>query len=176
MRCQPACRRLRPVVCAGFGAGAASAARRFAEPRLLAAQQAADVGAVAKDDRRRQLRLPRLARQPVREPAGALRLQQRPEGDRRAARAAAIRTNPAASATDRLNTDRTPNAVATPCRASDSREAEWRPVAPDRPARKPPGRRRSTDLREAVDAALYVLRSGCIRKTHYFRRNRLTPR
>ena len=45
--------------------------------------------------------------------------------------------------------------------ASDLREAEWRLVAPDMPARKPPGRRRSTDLREAVNAILYVLRSGC---------------
>ena len=30
--------------------------------------------------------------------------------------------------------------------ASDSREAEWRPIAPDMPACKPPGRRRSTDF------------------------------
>ena len=45
--------------------------------------------------------------------------------------------------------------------ASDSREAEWRPIAPDMPARKPPGRRRSTDLREAVDAILDLLRAGC---------------
>ena len=36
--------------------------------------------------------------------------------------------------------------------ASDSREAERRPIAPDTPARKPSGRRRSTDLREAVNA------------------------
>ena len=45
--------------------------------------------------------------------------------------------------------------------ASDLREAEWRPIAPDTPARKPPGRRRSTDLREVINAILYVLRSGC---------------
>ena len=45
--------------------------------------------------------------------------------------------------------------------ASDLRGAEWQPIAPDMPARKPPGRRRSTDLREAVNAVLYVLRSGC---------------
>ena len=44
--------------------------------------------------------------------------------------------------------------------ASDSREAEWRPIAPDMPVRKPPGRRRRTDLREAANAVLYVLRSG----------------
>ena len=118
MRCQPACRRLRSVVCAGFGAGVASAARRFADPRLLAAQQAADVGVVAENDQHgdqlRQLHLLRLARQPVREPAGALRLQQRPEGDRRAANSTAIHTDPAASATDRLKTNRTPSAIATP--------------------------------------------------------------
>ena len=46
-----------------------------------------------------------------------------------------------------------------PCKRFE--RAEWRPIAPDTPARKPLGRRRSTDLREAVNAILYVLRSGC---------------
>ena len=45
--------------------------------------------------------------------------------------------------------------------ASDLREAEWRLIAPDMPDRKPLGRRRSTDLREVVNAILYVLRTGC---------------
>ena len=45
--------------------------------------------------------------------------------------------------------------------ASDLREAEWRLIAPEMPAHKPLGRRRSTDLREVVNAILYVLRSGC---------------
>ena len=45
--------------------------------------------------------------------------------------------------------------------ASDLREVEWRLIAPDMPDRKPLGRRRSTDLREVVNAILYVLRTGC---------------
>ena len=47
--------------------------------------------------------------------------------------------------------------------ASDSRDAEWDPIALDTPTCKssPLERRRVTDLREAVNVALPVFRSGC---------------
>ncbi len=45
--------------------------------------------------------------------------------------------------------------------ASDPSDAEWRVIEPHMPAPKALGRPRTTDLREVVNAILYVLRSGC---------------
>ena len=45
--------------------------------------------------------------------------------------------------------------------ASDLSDAEWRVIAPHMPPEKALGRPRTTDLREVVNAILYVLRSGC---------------
>ena len=45
--------------------------------------------------------------------------------------------------------------------ASDLTDEEWQSIAPHLPATKPLGRRRETDLREAVNAMLYVLTTGC---------------
>lgn len=45
--------------------------------------------------------------------------------------------------------------------ASDLTDAEWRLMAPHLPAAKLLGRPRETDLREAVNAVLYVLTTGC---------------
>ena len=45
--------------------------------------------------------------------------------------------------------------------ASDLTEEEWQSIAPHLPAAKPLGRPRETDLREAVNAMLYVLTTGC---------------
>ena len=45
--------------------------------------------------------------------------------------------------------------------ASDLTDEEWRSIAPHLPAAKPLGRPRETDLREAVNAMLYVLTTGC---------------
>ena len=45
--------------------------------------------------------------------------------------------------------------------ASDLSDAEWRVIAPHMPPAKALGRPRTTDLREVVNAILYVLRSGC---------------
>jgi transposase len=39
--------------------------------------------------------------------------------------------------------------------------AEWTLLAPLIPAAKPGGRPRTTDIREVINAILYVLRSGC---------------
>ena len=47
------------------------------------------------------------------------------------------------------------------CYASDLDDAEWSLIAPAMPPRKPPGRKRRTDLREVVNAILYVLHCGC---------------
>ena len=44
---------------------------------------------------------------------------------------------------------------------SDLTGGQWEELAPLLPAPKPGGRRRSVNLREAVDSTLYVLRSGC---------------
>ena len=44
--------------------------------------------------------------------------------------------------------------------ASDMTEEEWALIGP-RPAAKPRGRPRETDLRAVVDAMLYVLTTGC---------------
>jgi transposase len=45
--------------------------------------------------------------------------------------------------------------------ASDLTEEEWQSIAPHLPSAKPLGRRRATDLREAVNAMLYLLTTGC---------------
>ena len=45
--------------------------------------------------------------------------------------------------------------------ASDLSDAEWRGIEPHLPPPKAVGRPRTTDLREVVNAILYVLRSGC---------------
>ena len=45
--------------------------------------------------------------------------------------------------------------------ASDLTEEEWQLIAPHLPAAKLLGRPRETDLREAVNAMLYVLTTGC---------------
>ena len=45
--------------------------------------------------------------------------------------------------------------------ASDLSDAEWRVIAPHMPPARAVGRPRTTDLREVVNAILYVLRSGC---------------
>jgi putative transposase len=43
---------------------------------------------------------------------------------------------------------------------SDLTDAQWRRLAPLLPPAKPGGRPRSADLREVVDAILYVVRNG----------------
>ena len=45
--------------------------------------------------------------------------------------------------------------------ASDLTEREWQLIAPFLPPTKAVGRPRTTDLREVVNAILYLLRSGC---------------
>ncbi len=45
--------------------------------------------------------------------------------------------------------------------ASNLTDEEWQSIAPHLPAAKPLGRPRETDLREAVNAMLYVLTTGC---------------
>jgi transposase len=45
--------------------------------------------------------------------------------------------------------------------ASDLTEEAWQSIAPHLPSAKPLGRRRATDLREAVNAMLYLLTTGC---------------
>jgi len=44
---------------------------------------------------------------------------------------------------------------------TDLTEVQWTILAPRIPAAKPGGRPRTTDMREVVNAVLYVLRSGC---------------
>jgi putative transposase len=44
---------------------------------------------------------------------------------------------------------------------TDLTEMEWTLLAPLMPAAKPDGRPRTTDMREVVNATLYILRSGC---------------
>ena len=44
---------------------------------------------------------------------------------------------------------------------TDLTDAEWSLVAPFIPAAKPGGRPRTTDMREVINATLYILRSGC---------------
>jgi transposase len=45
--------------------------------------------------------------------------------------------------------------------ASDLTDEEWQPIAPHLPGAKPLGRRRATDLREAVNAMLSLPTTGC---------------
>jgi len=45
--------------------------------------------------------------------------------------------------------------------ASDVTDAEWALIAPHLPGEKPLGRRRETDLREVVNALLYMATTGC---------------
>ena len=45
--------------------------------------------------------------------------------------------------------------------ASDLTDAEWQLIAPHLPPAKPLGRPRKTDLREVVNAMLYMLTTGC---------------
>jgi len=45
--------------------------------------------------------------------------------------------------------------------ASDVTDAEWALIEPHMPAAKPLGRPRDTELRDAVDAILYIARTGC---------------
>ncbi len=45
---------------------------------------------------------------------------------------------------------------------SDLTDAQWRRLAPRLPGAKPGGRPRAVDLREVVNAILYVLRNGII--------------
>ena len=47
------------------------------------------------------------------------------------------------------------------CYASDLDDAEWGPIEPDMPRRKPLGRRRRVALRAVVNAILYVCCAGC---------------
>ena len=47
------------------------------------------------------------------------------------------------------------------CYASDLTDREWQLIAPFLPPTKAVGRPRTTDLREVVNAILYLLRSGC---------------
>jgi transposase len=44
---------------------------------------------------------------------------------------------------------------------SDLTDAEWAHLAPLIPPAKPGGRPRDTDMREAMNAILYLLRTGC---------------
>ena len=45
--------------------------------------------------------------------------------------------------------------------ASDLRDEEWKVIAPHLPARRRHGRPRTTDLREVLNAILYMARTGC---------------
>ncbi len=45
--------------------------------------------------------------------------------------------------------------------ASDLTDEEWKLIAPHLPARKRQGRPRTTDLREVLNAILYMARTGC---------------
>jgi transposase len=47
------------------------------------------------------------------------------------------------------------------CYPSDLTEAEWSRLEPLIPAAKPGGRPRTTDMRAAMNAILYLLRTGC---------------
>ena len=57
---------------------------------------------------------------------------------------------------------------------SDLTDAEWALVKPHIPPAKPGGRPRTTDMREAVNAILYLLRTGC--PWRYLRRDGFPPR
>lgn len=45
--------------------------------------------------------------------------------------------------------------------ATDVTDAEWAVIAPRLPADRALGRRRTTDLREIINAIFYILRAGC---------------
>ena len=45
--------------------------------------------------------------------------------------------------------------------ATDVTDAEWAVIAPLLPADRALGRRRTTDLREVINAIFYILRAGC---------------
>src|SRR5256886_10452730 len=45
--------------------------------------------------------------------------------------------------------------------ASDLTDAEWALIEPHMPAAKPLGRPRETELRNMLDAILYIARTGC---------------
>ena len=57
---------------------------------------------------------------------------------------------------------------------SDPRDAEWAPLEPLIPKASPGGRPRKTDMRTAIDAILYLLRTGC--PWCYLLRDSLPPR
>ena len=57
---------------------------------------------------------------------------------------------------------------------SDLSDAEWAQLGPLLPAAKPGGRPRSTDMRAAMNAILYLLRTGC--PWRYLPRDGFPPR
>ena len=57
---------------------------------------------------------------------------------------------------------------------SDLRDAEWARLEPLIPPARPGGRPRKTDLRTAVNAILYLLRTGC--PWRYLLRDSFPPR
>jgi putative transposase len=52
----------------------------------------------------------------------------------------------------------------TRCYPSDLTDAQWALVASHIPAAKSGGRPRTTDVRAAFDAIIYLLRTGCQRR------------
>jgi putative transposase len=59
------------------------------------------------------------------------------------------------------NTDRVEHSRKTGRYTSDMLDREWALIAPLLPAAKPGGRPRTTDLREVMNAILYIAASGC---------------
>lgn len=57
---------------------------------------------------------------------------------------------------------------------SDLTDKEWERLEPLIPAAKPGGRPRATDMRQAMNAILYLLRTGC--PWHYLPRDGFPPR
>jgi len=57
---------------------------------------------------------------------------------------------------------------------SDLTDGEWARLAPSIPPAKPGGRPRATDMRAALDALLYILRTGC--PWRFLPRGRFPPR
>jgi transposase len=57
---------------------------------------------------------------------------------------------------------------------SDLTDAEWERLSPLIPAAKPGGRPRKTDMRQAINAILYLLRTGC--PWRYLPRDGFPPR
>ena len=58
-------------------------------------------------------------------------------------------------------TDRSRYRQAGDCLPSDLTDPEWERLAPLIPAAKPGGRPRKTDMRSAMNAIFYLLRTGC---------------